>query len=52
MGVKIDFDAAGSPMGIEITSPESISAAELNAVLTRLEQPELLSDEWAPLRAA
>jgi hypothetical protein len=50
-GLKVDFDAAGSPMGIEITSPASVSAADLNAVLTRLGQPELPSDEWAPLRA-
>jgi uncharacterized protein YuzE len=51
-GMKIDYDADGSPMGVEITAPSAISVDEINAVLRGIGQPELPSEEWAPLRAA
>ena len=51
-GMKVDFDADGAPMGIEITSPGSVRAEDVNALLARLGQPELPGEEWAPLRAA
>lgn len=50
--MKMDFDADGAPMGIEITSPRAVRAEDLNAVLARVGQPELPVEEWAPLRAA
>jgi len=50
--MKVDFDADGAPMGIEITSPGSVRAEDVNALLARLGQPELPGEEWAPLRAA
>ena len=52
LGLKVDFDAGDMPIGIEITSPESVTADDVNALLARLGQPELPSEDWAPLRAA
>ena len=51
-GARIDFDGDGTAMGIEITAPSATSAAEINALLIRLGQAPLDSDDWAPLRAA
>lgn len=51
-GMKIDYDANGTPMGIEITAPTAITGDEINAVLRGIGQAELPSEEWAPLRAA
>jgi len=35
-GLKVDFDAAGTPVGVEITTPSIVSVAGLNAVLMGL----------------
>ena len=51
-GIRIDFDGDGTPMGIEITAPLATPAAEIDALLIRLGQAPLDSDDWAPLRAA
>lgn len=51
-GLRVDFDQDGSPMGIEITSPVSVTVDDVNAVLIRLGQPGLPGEDWAPLRAA
>ena len=51
-GMKVDFDADGSPMGIEISGPGSVRVEQVNALLARLGQLELPSEDWAPLRAA
>jgi len=50
-GVRVDVDANGTPIGIEITSPGAVTVAEINAVLVRHGVPELADDELAPLAA-
>lgn len=50
-GLKVDFDAAGAAIGIEITAPTKVSAARLNAVLAQLGASTLGSHELAPLAA-
>ena len=51
-GLLADYDAAGRPIGLEITAPRRTTAAEINAVLERLGQPRVHPDEVAPLQAA
>ena len=51
-GMRVDFDAAGTPMGIEITAPSAVRAQEVNALLARLGQPDLPLEELSPLQAA
>jgi hypothetical protein len=51
-GLRVDFDANGTPIGVEITAPQTVTIAEVNAVLTRLGLLPLPADEWAPLQAA
>jgi hypothetical protein len=51
-GLRVDFDAKGNPLGIELTAPSLVTVEQLNEVLKRLGQPPLQSAEWAPLEAA
>ena len=50
-GVHVDVDEHGVPMGVEITAPGAITAAELNAVLLRHGVAALDDEEWRPLAA-
>jgi len=50
-GVRLDFDAGGRPIGVEITAPSAITVAQLNAILTPLGVARVEPDEWAPLAA-
>jgi uncharacterized protein YuzE len=50
-GLRIDFDAQGAPIGVEITAPRLVTVAQLNAVLTPLGVALLEPEEWAPLAA-
>lgn len=50
-GVHVDLDENGAPMGIEITAPGAVTAAELNAVLVRHGLAALDDREWAPFAA-
>lgn len=50
-GLKVDFDAAGAPVGVEITAPSLVSVASLNAVLERLGAETVAAEELAPLAA-
>ena len=50
-GMKIDFDAAGAPVGVEITAPSLVSVARLNAVLEDLGAETIAAEELAPLAA-
>jgi len=50
-GLKVDFDAAGTPVGVEITAPSLVSVASLNAVLERLGAETIAAEELAPLAA-
>jgi uncharacterized protein YuzE len=51
-GLRVDYDTDGAPMGIEITAPSAAEIEHVNAVLTKLGQPELAPEEWAPAKAA
>lgn len=51
-GLRVDYDANDVPMGIEVTAPTAVALSEVNAVLEKLGQPELLPEEWAPAAAA
>jgi uncharacterized protein YuzE len=50
-GLKVDFDAVGTPVGVEITAPSLVSVAGLNAVLERLGAEPIAAEELAPLAA-
>lgn len=50
-GLKVDFDATGAPIGVEITAPSIVSVASLNAVLADLGAGMVDADELAPLAA-
>ncbi len=50
-GLKVDFDAAGTPIGVEITAPSIVSVASLNAVLASLGVAAIDAQELAPLAA-
>jgi hypothetical protein len=50
-GLRIDFDAQGFPIGVEITAPGLVTIAELNAVLGPLGVERLEPEEWSPLAA-
>jgi uncharacterized protein YuzE len=51
-GMRVDYDSLGTPIGIEITAPTSVTLDAIGAVLERVGQLRLMPDEWAPLRAA
>lgn len=50
-GLRIDFDAQGTPIGVEITSPGLVTVADLNAVLAPLGVARVEPEELAPLAA-
>jgi uncharacterized protein YuzE len=50
-GVRVDIDASGTPMGIEITAPGAVTVPEINAILVKHGVPELADHELAPLAA-
>lgn len=51
-GLLIDFSADGRAIGVEITSPGSLSLASLNRALAAVHQEPATGDELAPLAAA
>lgn len=51
-GLLIDFAADGRPIGIEITSPRSLTLDALNAVLERLALPPAAAADLNPLNVA
>jgi uncharacterized protein YuzE len=51
-GMLIDFAADGRAIGIEITSPASISPDAVNRVLAAIDQPPATAEELDPLIAA
>ena len=50
-GVRVDFDAHGTPIGVEITAPALVTVAQLNELLVPLGVARLEPEEWAPLAA-
>jgi hypothetical protein len=51
-GLVVDYSRNGEPLGIEITSPRTVTLAAINRVLRKLELPPITRDEIRPLRAA
>lgn len=51
-GLRIDYDAQGRALGIELTAPRLATVDQLNAVMVMLGQEPMQPQEWAPLRAA
>jgi uncharacterized protein YuzE len=51
-GLLIDFAADGRAIGIEITSPASVTLAGINAALARAKQEPLTFRDLTPLVAA
>jgi hypothetical protein len=50
-GLRVDFDAQGTPIGVEITAPAIVTVGQLNAVLAPLGVARVEPEEWAPLAA-
>ncbi len=50
--VLIDYSADGTPLGIEIISPEHVSFDEINAAFDRMGLARPEPSELEPLRAA
>jgi uncharacterized protein YuzE len=50
-GLRVDFDAQGTPIGVEITSPALVTVAQLNELLAPLGVARVEPEEWAPLAA-
>jgi hypothetical protein len=51
-GLLVDFDAAGRPIGVEILSPNEVSAEAINQLIETLGLDRLPAADLAPLRAA
>jgi uncharacterized protein YuzE len=51
-GVLVDFSASGEPIGLEITSPASVTVSQINGVLNTLGLAAISPEELAPLQAA
>ncbi|MCC6900686.1 MAG: DUF2283 domain-containing protein [Polyangiaceae bacterium] len=48
-GIRVDYDASGKPIGLELTAPSAVTIADVNVVLGRIGVPELAPEDWAPL---
>lgn len=51
-GLVVDYSAAGTPIGIEITAPGRIALEALNALLSEFNMSALGKADFAPLHAA
>ena len=51
-GLLVDYGADGEPIGFEITAPDKITVAQINAVLTQFGLPSISPQELDPLHAA
>ena len=52
LGMVVDFDRQGTPIGIELTAPGKVTLAALNEVLRDLGVASLTAADLEPLRAA
>jgi len=48
----VDYGATGRPVGIEITSPQSVSLERLNQLLADLGETPMAEQDYKPVRAA
>ncbi len=51
-GLRVDYDAHGIAMGIEVTAPGAVEIEHINALLAKLGHAPLAPEEWVPARAA
>lgn len=51
-GLVVDFSRGGKPIGIEITSPDTVTLAAMNRVLRELGLDAIKRADLAPLLAA
>lgn len=51
-GLRIDYDAQGKALGVEVTAPQLATVEQLNTVMVMLGQEPMQPQEWAPLKAA
>jgi len=51
-GLIVDYDADGTPLGLEIVNPEIVSGEQINAVLSSLGVPAMSPRELSPLPAS
>lgn len=51
-GLLVDYGAEGQPIGLEITTPEQVTADQINAVLRNLHLSPIEPQDLAPLQAA
>ena len=50
-GLMVDFGPGEQPIGLEITAPEKITAAQINAVLRSLDLSPMKEEDLSPLEA-
>jgi len=50
-GLRLDFDARGTPIGVEITAPAIATVGQLNVVLAPPGVALVEPEPWAPLAA-
>ncbi len=51
-GLIMDYDETGWPIGLEITSPRTVSITKINEVLKKLNVAPVSEEELLPLKAA
>jgi Protein of unknown function (DUF2283) len=51
-GVLVDYAASGEPIGLEITAPAHVTAAQVNVVLEMLGLEAMAPEELTPFHAA
>jgi hypothetical protein len=52
LGMVVDFDRIGRPIGVEITAPGKVTLTALNEVLRGLGAPSVAAADLEPLQAA
>jgi hypothetical protein len=52
LGMVVDFNRSGKPIGIELTAPTEVTLPALNQVLSDLGLPPVSAADLEPLRAA
>lgn len=50
-GLLVDFGPEGQPIGLEITAPEQMTAAQINEVLCSLDLSPIKEEDLSPLEA-
>jgi hypothetical protein len=48
----VDYAADGRPLGVEITSPKTVTLQRLNGLLAEIGEQPLAEQDYSPVRAA